>query len=105
MLDENASLSHRLQNLIRQRFGQNEEKIAAISRIAREILEGDAEPSPPPRDGGQASTTATVVASCRGIFQRIRVEHDVAATVVSGLRTPFGEEISEQLEYGPARCM
>jgi transposase len=110
LLDENASLSHRLQYLIRQRFGQSAEKISReqLMLFAREILEGGtAAPAPAPEivvkqhnRNGRRKLPADL--------PRIRVEHDVPECEKScpdcgQMRTPFGEEISEQLEYEPAK--
>ena len=110
LLDENATLSHRLEHLIRQRFGQSAEKVSRDQLIlfAREILEGgEAEAPPTPeivvkqhnRNGRRKLPTN---------LPRIRVEHDVPECEKScpdcgQMRTPFGEEISEQLEYEPAK--
>ncbi len=110
LLDENASLSHRLQTLIRQRFGQSAEKVSRdqLMLFAREILQGsETEPTPAPEiavkqhnRNGRRKLPADL--------PRIRVEHDVPECEKScpdcgQTRTPFGEEISEQLEYEPAK--
>ncbi len=110
LLDENASLSHRLQNLIRQRFGQSAERISRdqLMLFAREILEGgNTEPSPPPEIVVKQHNRNGRRKLPRNL-PRIRVEHDVPECEKScpdcgEMRTPFGEEISEQLEYEPAK--
>jgi len=110
LLDENAALSHRLQTLLRQRFGQSAEKVSRdqLLLFAREILEGaQAEPKPAPQivvkehaRNGRRKLPADL--------PRIRIEHDVpedeqCCPDCGQRRTPFGEEISEQLEYEPAK--
>jgi len=111
LLDENASLSHRLQILIRQRFGQSAEKVSRdqLMLFARELLQGsdESEPTPAPEivvrqhnRNGRRKLPADL--------PRIRVEHDVPESEkccpdCGQVRAQLGEEISEQLEYEPAK--
>ena len=110
LINENATLSHRLEQLIRQRFGPSAEKVSRdqLLLFAREILEGN--------QTGTPAAPAIVVKEHKrngrrtlpADLPRIRVEHDLpgnekACPDCGRMRTQFGEETSEQLEYEPAR--
>ena len=112
LVEENKQLSHRLQLLLRQRFGQSAERIdrAQLELFAKEILDSKGKAETPDDDD------ATVVREHRRNgrrklgrdLPRIRIEHDVpeserACSACGEMRTRIGEEISEQLEYEPAK--
>jgi transposase len=103
-------LEHRLQNLLRQRFGPSAEKVSRdqLLLFAREILQ-DPEAEPKPAD--EIVVKEHLRNGRRGLpadLPRIRIEHDVpedekCCPDCGQMRTVFGEEISEQLEYEPAK--
>jgi len=110
LLDENAALSHRLQYLIHQRFGQSAETVSRdqLMLFAREILEGGEADVPPAPEIVVKQHNRNGRRKLPANLPRIRVEHDVPECEKScpdcgQMRTPFGEEISEQLEYEPAK--
>lgn len=111
----NDKLQHQLEQLLRRIYGRKSEKIdpAQLLLFAREILEAggpalapapEPEPAPPtPKPKlpghGRKPLPATLT--------RRRVRHDVplearACPDCGGMRTQFGEDVREQLEYVPA---
>ena len=111
----NDKLQHQLELLLRRIYGRKSEKIdpAQLLLFAREILEAggpalapapEPEPAPPtskpkPPGHGRKPLPATLT--------RRRVLHDVsleerACPDCGGMRTRFGEDVREQLEYVPA---
>jgi transposase len=110
LINQNASLSHRLEQLLRQRFGPSAEKVSReqLLLFAREILEqGEAEQKPPPKVA-VASHKRNGRRKLSADLPRIRVEHDVpepekACPECGEVRTCIGEETSEQLDYEPAK--
>jgi len=115
LLEENKQLSHRLQLLLRQRFGPSAEKIdpEQLKLFAEEVLEqGEREGQEKPAEPPEAITVAEHKRNGRHKLPpelpRIRIEHDVPeeeknCPCCGSMRTVFGEERSEQLEYEPAK--
>lgn len=110
LLDENAKLSHRLELMIRQRFGQSAEKVSReqLLLFAREIMEGNEDEPEPELEIEVKSHNRNGRRKLPADLPRIRVEHDVpegekCCPDCGEMRTPFGEETSEQLEYEPAK--
>jgi|ETNmetMinimDraft_26_1059896.scaffolds.fasta_scaffold16704_1 transposase len=111
LLRDKEHLEHRLQVLLRQRFGPSAERIDAsqLQLFAKELLaESTQEPAP------ELETTVCEHSRRNGRrklpadLPRIRVEHDLpdeelACPCCGDQRRKIGEETSEQLEYEPAK--
>lgn len=109
LLEHTRDLEHRLQLLLRQRFGPSAERIdpGQLKLFAKEILDAGAEPEPEPsttiREHSRRNGRRTLPAD----LPRIRVEHDLAdeerpCPCCGEPRTKIGAETSELLEYEPA---
>ena len=110
LLEHTRGLEHRLQLLLRQRFGPSAERIdpAQLKLFAMELLEAGAAEAAEP-----APTTIPEHGRRNGRrklpedLPRIRVEHDLteqmrACPCCGEQRRKIGEETSELLEYEPA---
>ena len=108
----NEKLEHRLEQLLRAKYGPRSEKIDEnqLLLFAKEILEQtgeekkeappEEEPVPPKKRKGHGRKP-------RPDLPRERVEHDLpeeekTCSCCGGMRVRIGEEVSEQLEFVPA---
>ncbi len=111
LLRNKAHLEHRLQVLLRQRFGPSAERIdvSQLQLFAKQILEEDeqesaAEPETTVHEHSRRNGRRKLPAD----LPRIRVEHDLpeeelACPCCGEQRRKIGEDTSEQLEYEPAK--
>jgi transposase len=115
--DRNLSgVQHRLDQLLRRLYGPKSEKFNASQPNLFELLGGlDAEPAAAPAPATASAAPAAAVKKkghgrkpIPADLRRERIEHDVseAEKICSCCQTPrvlIGEEISEQLDYQPAK--
>ena len=113
LLQDKKHLEHRLQVLLRQRFGPSAEHLDAsqLKLFAKQLLEQDEQvpaPVPEPETDVAAHSRRNGRRKLPVDLPRIRVEHDLpteelACPCCGEQRRKIGEETSEQLEYEPAK--
>jgi transposase len=111
LLRDNKRLDHRLQVLLRQRFGPSAERIDAdqLQLFANQILEqNEAASAPDPEAATKKPRRSHGRRKLPEDLPRIRVEHDLpeaerSCPCCGEVRRKIGEETSEQLEYEPAK--